>query len=154
VDFDQREVTLAFLRGADLAGHRVTGAQIETADLRGRDINVVRTRKIVILGSAQEAETIRQAFENAFGEDETALLSLRLEDLEDQLLLAKTGGVENAHVFRDVVEVDNALVFELDEIEGRATLLTLLHLLAALFAGMQRALLAALLVLSLRRLSL
>ena len=44
VDFDQREVTLAFLGRADLAGDGVAGAQIETADLRRRDVNVVGAR--------------------------------------------------------------------------------------------------------------
>ena len=38
---------------------------------------------------AQEAEAVGQALEHAFGEDQAALFRLRLEDLEDQLLLAK-----------------------------------------------------------------
>ena len=92
VDFDQREVALAFLGRPDLAGDGVAGAQIETADLRGRDVDVVGAGQIVVLGRAQEAEAVGQAFEHAFGEDQSALFGLRLQDLEDQLLLAQTGG--------------------------------------------------------------
>ena len=44
VDFDQREVALAFLGRADLAGDGVAGAQVEAADLRRRDVDVVRAR--------------------------------------------------------------------------------------------------------------
>ena len=92
VDFDQREIALAFLRRPDLAGDGVAGAQIETANLRGRDVNVIGTWQIVVFGCAQKAEAIGQAFENAFGEDQTALFGLRLEDFEDEFLLAKAGG--------------------------------------------------------------
>jgi hypothetical protein len=76
-----------------------------------------------------------------------------LQDLEDEFLLAKAGRVLDAHVFRNVVEVDNALVFEFDKIKGRAAGFSLL-LFTALLTGMTvmvaavrllRALLAALL---------
>jgi hypothetical protein len=106
VHLDQREVALAFLGRANLAGDRVAGAQIEAADLRGRDVNVVGAGQVVVLGGAQEAEAVRQAFEHAFGEDQAALFRLRLQDLEDQFLLAKAGGVLHAHVLGDLVEVD------------------------------------------------
>ena len=88
LDLDQREVALAFLRRADLAGDGVAGAQVEAADLRGRDVDVVRAGQVVVLGRAQEAEAVGQALEHALGEDQAALLGLRLQDLEDQLLLA------------------------------------------------------------------
>ena len=140
VDFDQREVTLAFLGRTNLAGDRIASAQIETANLRRRDVNVVGTGKIVVLGGAQEAETIRQTFEHAFREDQSAFLGLSLQDLENQFLFAKTGCIEHAHFFRDGVEIKNAFVFEFHQIERWAGLLALLLLLAALFAGMQLAL--------------
>ena len=44
LDLDQREVALPFLRRADLAGDGVAGAQVEAADLRRRDVDVVRDR--------------------------------------------------------------------------------------------------------------
>ena len=89
VDFDQREITLAFFRRANLTGDGIACAQIEAADLRRRDVNVVRAGQVVVLGSAQEAEAVGQALENAFGEDEAALLRLGLQDLENELLFAQ-----------------------------------------------------------------
>ena len=118
VDLDQREVALAFLGRADLAGDGVAGAQVEAADLRRRDVDVVGAGQVVVLGRAQEAEAVGQAFEHAFGEDEAALLGLRLQDLEDQLLLAQTGGAGDAQVLGDLVELLDAHVLQLDQVEG------------------------------------
>src|SRR5579862_9659994 len=42
-DFDESEVALAVLGGTHLAGDGVAGAQVELADLRGRDVDVVGT---------------------------------------------------------------------------------------------------------------
>ena len=118
VDFDEGEVAFAFFGGADLAGDGVAGAQVEAADLRGRDVDVVRAGQVVVLGGAEEAETVGQAFEDALREDEAALFGLRLEDLEDELLFAQAGGAHDAHAFGDVVEPLDGHVFELDEVEG------------------------------------
>ena len=68
-DLEQREVALAFLGRPDLAGDRVARAQVEAADLRRRDVDVVRTREVVLIGCAQEAEAVRQRLEHALGED-------------------------------------------------------------------------------------
>lgn len=46
-DFQQREIAFAVARAADLAFHRITGAQTEFADLGRRNINVVRPGQIV-----------------------------------------------------------------------------------------------------------
>ena len=97
IDFDQREVALAFLGRADLAADGVAGAQIETADLAGRHVDIVGAGQVVVLGSAQEAEAVGQAFQHAFAEDEAALFGLGLQDLEDQLLLAQAGGAGDVH---------------------------------------------------------
>ena len=43
LDLEQRKVPFALLRRPDLPGHNVAGAQIETPDLRGRDIDIVGT---------------------------------------------------------------------------------------------------------------
>ena len=123
VDLDQREVPLAFLGRADLAGDGVAGAQVEAADLRGRDVDVVRTRQVVVLGRAQEAEAVRQAFQHAFGEDQAALLGLGLQDLEDQLLLAQAGGAGDVHVLGDLVELLDAHVLQLDQVQGGGAVL-------------------------------
>ena len=91
LDLDQREVPLAVLRRADLAGHRVAGVQVELADLRRRDVDVVGAGQVVVVGGAQEAEAVGQRLEHAFGEEQAALLGARAQDLEDQLLLAHAG---------------------------------------------------------------
>src|SRR5690606_6130089 len=68
-DLVEREVALAVLRRTDLADDVVTRAQVETADLRGRDVDVVRTGEIARVGRAQEAESVGQDFEHAFAGD-------------------------------------------------------------------------------------
>ena len=45
-----REEPLALLRGADLPRNRVTRLQVEKADLRGGDVDVVRARKVAVVG--------------------------------------------------------------------------------------------------------
>ena len=133
VDFDQGEVALAFLGRADLAADGIAGAQIETADLAGRDVDIVGTGQVVVLGGAQEAEAIRQTFEYAFAEDQAALLGLGLEDFEDQLLLTQAGGARDVHRLGDVVELLNGHVLQLDQVERRGTALGGLR--GALFAA-------------------
>ena len=56
LDLQQGKVALAFLGRADLAGDRVAGAQVEAPDLRGRDVDVVRTGQVVVIRRAQESE--------------------------------------------------------------------------------------------------
>ena len=69
VDLDQREVALAVLRRADLAFDRVAGVQVEAADLRRRDVDVVGAGEVAGVGRAQEAEAVGQHFEHAVAED-------------------------------------------------------------------------------------
>ena len=125
VDFDQREVPLAFLGRADLAADGVAGAQIEAADLRGRNVDVVGTGQVVVFGRAQEAEAVGQAFEHAFGEDQAALFGLHLQDLEDQLLLAQSREALDAQILGDLVELLDAHVLELHQVERVAAVLGL-----------------------------
>jgi hypothetical protein len=68
-DFDQREIFFAFVRRADLSTDGVAGFQIELANLRRGDIDVVRTGEVVVIGRAEEAVAVGQNFEDAFGED-------------------------------------------------------------------------------------
>ena len=132
LDLDQREVALAFLRRPDLAGHGVAGLQIELADLRRRHVDVVGAGQVVVVGRAEEAEAVGQHFEDALGEDEAALLGLRLEDLEDQLLLAHAGGAGDVEVLGDLGELLDALVFQLGDVQAGATPLALIRASSAL----------------------
>ena len=101
------------------------GAQVETADLRRRDVNVVGPGKVVVFGRAQEAEAVGQAFQHAFGEDESALFRLHLQDLENQLLFAEPGEALNIQILGDLVEVLNAHVLQLDQVQRVLALLLL-----------------------------
>ena len=120
LDLDQREVALAFLRRPDLARDGVAGLQVELADLRRRDVDVVGAGQVVVVRRAQEAEAVGQHFEHAFGEDEAALLGLRLEDLEDQLLLAHAGRAGDVQVLGDLRELLDAHVLQLVDVEAPA----------------------------------
>ena len=91
VDHGQREVALAVLREADAAGQVVAGAQVEAADLAGRDVGVVRAGQVAGLGRAQEAEAVRQDFQHAVGGDAFAVAGQDLEQGEDDVLLAGAG---------------------------------------------------------------
>jgi len=93
VDLEQGEVTLALTRAANGAVHRVARAQAEAADLRRRDIDVVRTRQVVGVGAAQEAEAVRQDLQHARGDDLDLFIGQSLQDGEQQVLLAQVAGV-------------------------------------------------------------
>ncbi len=117
-DLDQREVALAFLRRPDLPRDRVAGLQVELAYLGGGNVDVVGARQVVVVGRAQEAEAVGQHFEHAFREDEPALLGLRLEDLEDQLLLAHAGRAGDLEILGDLGEVLDAHLLQLGDVEA------------------------------------
>jgi hypothetical protein len=117
-DLDQREVALAFLRRPNLSGDRVAGLQIELSNLGGRNVDVVGARQVVVVRRAQEAEAIGEHLEHAFREDEPALLGLRLEDLEDQFLLAHAGRAGDIQVFGHLGQVLDAHLLELGDVEA------------------------------------
>ena len=77
--------------------------QVEVADLRGRDVDVVGAGQIVVVGRAQEAEAVGQDFQHAFGEDVAFFFALGLQDLEDQVLLAEAAGAGKLQGARDAV---------------------------------------------------
>jgi hypothetical protein len=92
VHLDQREIALAILGRADLAFDRIAGVQVEAADLRGGDVDVVRAGQVGSVGRAQEAEAVGQHFQGAVAEDVLAFLGAVLEKGEDQFLLAQAVG--------------------------------------------------------------
>ena len=112
LDLDQREVALAFLRRADLAADGVARVQVELADLRRRDVDVVGTGEVVVVGRAQEAEAVRQHLEHALGEEHAALLGPAAQDLEDQILLAQPGGAGDVEVLGHLRELLHAHFLE------------------------------------------
>jgi hypothetical protein len=62
LDFDQGKVALSIFGRTDLPRDRIPGPQIEFSNLGRRDVNVVRPGQVVLIGSAQEPESFREAF--------------------------------------------------------------------------------------------
>ena len=77
-DFQQRIVTLTLLGGADVSGDAVARAQVEAADLRRRDVNVVRPRQVVVVRRPQKAKAVREGFQHARGVNHSTTLRLGL----------------------------------------------------------------------------
>jgi hypothetical protein len=101
VDLDQGEVALAVLGAADRALHRVAGAQAEAADLGRRDVDVVRTRQVVRVVRAQEAEPVLKHLDRT-GADDLGLVGRELlQDREHQLLLAHGRGILDLDLLRE-----------------------------------------------------
>src|SRR5690606_20610425 len=84
----ERDVALAILRAADAAGDVVAGAQVEAADLAGRDVDVVRAGQVAGVGRAQEAVAVRQDFQHAVAGDALWMPGQDLEQGEGDVLLA------------------------------------------------------------------
>ena len=112
VDLQHREVPLAILGRADLAFHRVAGAQAEAPHLGRGDVDVVRPGQEVRLRRAEIAEAIRQDLERAFPVDRLLVLGERLEDAEHHVLLAQRGRVLDPHLLGEGEEVGGALGLE------------------------------------------
>ena len=49
-DLDQREILFALMRRAYLAADGVAGLEVKFADLRGRHVDVVGARQVVVIG--------------------------------------------------------------------------------------------------------
>ena len=101
------------------------GAQVELADLRGRDVDVVGPGQVAVLGGAQEAEPVGQDLQHALGEDEAFLLRLRAQDLEDQLLLLHGGRARDLQRLRHLGQLGDAHLLERGEVEAALVALAL-----------------------------
>ena len=76
VDLKKGEIALAFLRTADRTLHCVAGLQRETADLRRRDLDVVRAGKVVGVCPTHEAEAVLQEFHDVVADDLDIILPI------------------------------------------------------------------------------
>ena len=103
-DLQQREVALAVLRRPNEPRHGVARAQVEAANLARAHVDVVGAREIRAVGRAQEAEAVLQDLEHAFAEDVLAVLRVRLQDREDDVLLAGAREVLEPHRLRELHE--------------------------------------------------
>src|SRR5690606_33436284 len=115
-DLEQREVALAVLRRPDEAGDGVAGAQVEATDLARADVDVVRPREIRAVGGTQEAETVLQYLEHAVAVDVLAVLRVRLQDRENDVLLARTREIFESLRFAELDELGGGTCFQLCQV--------------------------------------
>ncbi len=99
IDLEQREVAFAFLGAADVSVDGVTGAQSEPADLRGRNVDVVRAGEIVGFRRAQKAETVRQYFDDTLADNVGLAGGELFENAEHQFLFAHGRSVLDFELF-------------------------------------------------------
>ena len=92
--------------------------KIEAANLRRRDIDVVRSRKVVVLRCAQESESLRQNLEHALSKYEPFGLGLMLEDAEDEILPAHAGWFFDPQSLGYLAQLADAHLLELVEVEA------------------------------------
>ena len=116
LDPDQAPVLLAVLGLADDATDTVAGAQAETADLRGRDVDVVRRGHDA--APAQEAVAIVDDVEDAHDVDLARPLDLALDDALDEIVLAHLARVIDIEVSADLDELTEVLGFEFVDIHA------------------------------------
>ena len=105
VDLEQSEIALALFRAPDLAFDRVAGAQSESADLRGRDVDVVGAGEIIRVGRAQEAEAVLQHLDHARAGDVDVTGGQLLQDREHELLLAHGARVLDGDLLGEAQEL-------------------------------------------------
>src|SRR5439155_1033354 len=86
-------------------------------DLRWRDVDVIRARQVVVVRRSEESEPVRQYLEHALREDQPTLLGARLQDLEDQLLLAHAGRARHVEALGDFGQRADAHVLERRELD-------------------------------------
>ncbi|MNH19638.1 hypothetical protein D3C79_793800 [compost metagenome] len=116
VDLQQGEVTLPFLRRADLADDGVAGTQVETADLAGRDVDIVRAGQVGRISRTQETETILENLQHAVTRDLFAAFRVLLQQGENHVLFARTGHVFDAHLFGHFQQIGNRLLLEFSQV--------------------------------------
>ena len=119
VDLEQREITFATTLGRpDLAGDAVACAQVEASDLVLRYVDVVRPGKVRAVGRAQETESVGQDFEGSFAVYVVAVRGLLAQDGSDDLVLARSRQVVEAHAAGHFDEFADGFAFQVCEVHG------------------------------------
>ena len=111
LDFHQGKIFFPFMRRTHVAADRIACLEIEFTDLRGRDVNVVRPREIVIVRRTKKAVPVGKDFKHPFGKDVTFFFALGLEDLEDKILFSEAAGARDFEGARDAAELRYVLFF-------------------------------------------
>jgi hypothetical protein len=81
-------------------------------------VDVVGPGEIRAVCRAKEAEAVLKDFEHAFAEDVLAVLRVRLQDREDDVLLARAREVLETHGFRELHERGRRPRLQLGQIHG------------------------------------
>src|SRR5207253_6073201 len=109
---DQGEILLALVRRADIAADGVASLEVELADLRRGNVDVVGTGQVVVVRRAEEAVAIGEDFEYSLGKDVALYFALSLENLEDEVLLAEPGGSGYVEAAGEFAQFGNAVLFQ------------------------------------------
>ncbi len=116
LDLEQGEVALVLLGRADLAPDGIARAQVEAADLRRRDVDVVAARQVVGVRSAEESEAVGQDLQHSRAGQAAAAIALRAQDGQDQLGTAQRLGIVDRQLAREADQVGRALLFDVGEV--------------------------------------
>ncbi len=111
-DLDEREIFFAFVGRAHLSADGVAGLEVKFADLGRGDVDIVWPGKVIVVGRAKEAVAVGQDFEDAFGKDVAFFFALRLQDFEDEVLLAHTAGTGQIQGPCDLGQLGDVLFFQ------------------------------------------
>ena len=100
-----------------MAGNDVAGAQVKAANLARRNVDIVRAGQIIVIRRTQKTESVRESLQHSFTVNMTILLSLRLQDRKDQLLLAHIGSAFNIEILADQRQIADFFLLERFQIQ-------------------------------------
>ena len=118
-DLEKRQIALPFLGRSHLSTYCVASPQIESLDLRRRDIDVVRPVEVVPVLAPKKAIALWQDFENAFARERLAAIEQSLLDAKDQVLFAEAGIVFRSERVGEFTELGGGLALQLGDVHGR-----------------------------------
>src|SRR5690348_12557075 len=95
----------------NLSTDSVASLEIEFADLGGRDVDIIWPRQVVVIRRAEEAVAVGKNLEYTLGENVAFLFALRLEDLENKILLTQTAGPGQIQGSGDLGQLGNIFFF-------------------------------------------
>ena len=93
------------LRRSNLARHLMTRPQVESLDLRRRDINIIWTGEVVVVLRPEKTVPFLHHFQHTGGEQFPLFFRTRLEDAHNQFLLLQAGIAGNFHLLRELGEI-------------------------------------------------
>ena len=101
-------------------------AKVEAADLRRRNIDVVRTGQIVGVRERGENRTHPEGFQDALPEDDAVLLGLRLKMAKISSCLRKIRRAFNLEITRDIIQIGDGFLLQFGKMHSLS--LSLCHM--------------------------